>query len=166
MNATASTPSNMVDLAPFFMHPVNALIVVLIALVLGAKLINELGPAWDRLFRGFKRNAGEAPAQPLAAGAVALQTVHTCSAIHKDLNAQREEAFNLLRQVDEKNREEIRADIVGIHRRIDGVQAQITAMGERYTEQLTELGRTLTGQVSELSGQILQMNIHYSRKPQ
>jgi hypothetical protein len=126
---------------------------IALAVLVSAALINQVGPAWDRITSGFQRRQTPPASIPRALGSEDERTFgarmrQDCIAIHKALGEDRERTLEALRTADEGVRKEIKDDIVGIHRRIDNVQAQMQAVGER-----------MVSSVAELAGQIKQMNL-------
>jgi hypothetical protein len=129
------TPSSIVP-APFL-----ALLWIATGLLVVAMLINQGVPAWRVLM-------GSAPAAPDDSPEGGYRTRHDCIGIHKSLNEHRERISQQLIEADKAVRAELKADISGLHRRIDNVQAQVAANGEK-----------VIAAVSELSGQVKQMNL-------
>lgn len=126
------TPSSLVP-APFL-----TLLWIATALLVVAMLINQGVPAWQRLMGRFSTDAPEG----------GYRTRHDCIGIHKSLNEHRQQITQQLMDADKQVRAELKTDIAGLHRRIDNVQAQVAATGEK-----------MIAAVSQLSGQVQQMNL-------
>ena len=143
----AFTPALVAQVTPPSSVPSFFLTLLWIAtgLLVVAMLINQGVPAWQRLM-------GRAAASPTDDPEGGYRTRKDCIGIHKSLNEHRERISQQLMDADKQVRAELKADISGLHRRIDNVQAQVAANGEK-----------VIAAVSELSGQVKQMNLSTER---